>query len=64
MSEHPMAVADPRPAGTEKLLARARQLGEEEMKKLLAHTPKSARLYDRARRILPYGVVSSFQKQP
>ena len=62
MSEHPMAVADPIPGGTEKLLARARQLGEEEMKKLLAHTPKSARLYDRARRILPYGVVSSFQK--
>ncbi len=55
-------VASRGPAASEQLLARARQIGNEEMKQLLARTPKSARLFERAARILPFGVVSSFQK--
>jgi glutamate-1-semialdehyde 2,1-aminomutase len=53
------------PAGREssdRLLSRARQIGEEEMSKLLARTTGSSRLFDRAVRILPFGVASSFQK--
>jgi glutamate-1-semialdehyde 2,1-aminomutase len=45
-----------------RLLARAKKLCEEEMARLLARTQGSARLFDRARRTLPFGVVSSFQK--
>lgn len=44
------------------LLARAKQIGDAEMTKLLARTGASARLYERAVKTLPYGVVSSFQK--
>jgi glutamate-1-semialdehyde 2,1-aminomutase len=50
------------PAGLDRLLTRAQQLGDVEMQRLLASTPASARLYTRAVRTLPYGVVSSFQK--
>jgi glutamate-1-semialdehyde 2,1-aminomutase len=49
-------------AGLERLLARAKQVGDQEMQQLLARTPKSARLFERAARTLPFGVVSSFQK--
>ncbi len=49
-------------AGIDRLLARAQAIGEEEMRVLLARTPKSASLFQRARRTLPFGVVSSFQK--
>jgi glutamate-1-semialdehyde 2,1-aminomutase len=44
------------------LLARAKQIGDAEMTKLLARTGASARLFERAVKTLPYGVVSSFQK--
>jgi glutamate-1-semialdehyde 2,1-aminomutase len=47
---------------SDRLLARARQIGEAEMARLLARTTGSARLFDRAARILPFGVASSFQK--
>ena len=44
------------------LLARAERIRETEMARLLQRTPGSARLYERAVRRLPFGVVSSFQK--
>ena len=46
----------------EQLVARANQIREVEMKRLLARTTASARLFERARKTLPFGVVSSFQK--
>src|SRR5262245_38426456 len=46
----------------ERLLARARQIAERETARLLERTPRSAALFERARKILPFGVVSSFQK--
>lgn len=49
-------------AELDRLLARAKVIAEEETRKLLAHTPGSARLYERAYKILPFGVASSFQK--
>lgn len=49
-------------AGLSHLLSRATEIADREMKQLLARTTKSAALYQRARTILPYGVVSSFQK--
>jgi glutamate-1-semialdehyde 2,1-aminomutase len=49
-------------AESSRLLARAKQLCEEETARLLARTQGSARLFERARRTLPFGVVSSFQK--
>jgi glutamate-1-semialdehyde 2,1-aminomutase len=49
-------------AGSDRLLARAQQIGQAEMARLLARTPGSAQLYQRAVRTLPFGVVSSFQK--
>ena len=49
-------------AGRDRLLGRAQEIGQAEMAKLLARTGQSAQLFQRARRILPYGVVSSFQK--
>jgi glutamate-1-semialdehyde 2,1-aminomutase len=45
-----------------RLLARAKQICDEETSRLLARTPGSARLFERARQRLPFGVVSSFQK--
>jgi glutamate-1-semialdehyde 2,1-aminomutase len=57
------ATVSPRgPAGMERLLARAQQLCDAETARLLQRTPGSAQLFARARRILPFGVASSFQK--
>jgi glutamate-1-semialdehyde 2,1-aminomutase len=49
-------------AKSDRLLGRAQEIGQAEMTRLLARTPKSAQLYQRAVRTLPFGVVSSFQK--
>jgi glutamate-1-semialdehyde 2,1-aminomutase len=49
-------------AMSDRLLGRAQEIGQAEMTRLLARTPKSAQLYQRAARTLPFGVVSSFQK--
>lgn len=49
-------------AHLQRLLARAQTIAQTEMSRLLAATPASARLFERAYRTLPYGVVSSFQK--
>jgi len=45
----------------EAITARAREIAERETKALLDRTPASARLYDRAARVMPFGVASSFQ---
>ena len=50
------------PAAADRLLERAKQIRAQEMDRLLARTGKSARLFERASRLLPFGVVSSFQK--
>jgi glutamate-1-semialdehyde 2,1-aminomutase len=55
-------VASQEQAGLQRLLARALAIGEAETRRLFERTPGSARLYERARRVLPFGVVSSFQK--
>ena len=55
-------VASTKPGVSDELLTRARQIGEQEMARLLERTKASARLYERAVRLLPFGVVSSFQK--
>ena len=44
------------------MLSRAQQVCDTETAKLLSRTKESARLFDRARKTLPFGVVSSFQK--
>ena len=49
-------------AVSDRLLGRAQEIGQAEMTRLLGRTPKSAQLYQRAARTLPFGVVSSFQK--
>jgi glutamate-1-semialdehyde 2,1-aminomutase len=49
-------------AGLGRLLSRAQEIADREMRQLLSRTPKSAALFQRAHAILPYGVVSSFQK--
>ena len=49
-------------AHLQRLLARAKTIAQTEMARLLEATPASARLFERACRTLPYGVVSSFQK--
>jgi glutamate-1-semialdehyde 2,1-aminomutase len=49
-------------AVSDRLLGRAQEIGQVEMSRLLARTPRSAQLFDRATRTLPFGVVSSFQK--
>ena len=49
-------------AADDRLLARAQAVGQAEMTRLLARTPKSSDLFQRATRTLPFGVVSSFQK--
>jgi glutamate-1-semialdehyde 2,1-aminomutase len=43
------------------LTARAGQLAERETAALLERTPESRRLYERAVRVMPFGVASSFQ---
>jgi glutamate-1-semialdehyde 2,1-aminomutase len=50
------------PVGMERLLTRAQQLCTDETARLLARTRASAALFERAYRILPFGVASSFQK--
>jgi len=47
---------------SDRLLARAQEIGQAEMARLLARSPRSAQLFERAARTLPFGVVSSFQK--
>ena len=49
-------------AALDRLLARAKDIAETETRTLLKRTPGSAALYERAHKILPFGVVSSFQK--
>src|SRR5262245_50190701 len=49
-------------AVSDRLLGRAQEIGQVEMSRLLARTPRSAQLFERASRTLPFGVVSSFQK--
>jgi glutamate-1-semialdehyde 2,1-aminomutase len=49
-------------ADLDALMTRAREIAERETRQLLARTPGSAELYERAHAILPFGVVSSFQK--
>lgn len=62
MSSQTIAAAKTSSPATNALVARANQIREKEMKRLLQATTGSARLYERAKRILPFGVVSSFQK--
>ena len=57
-----MTATQPRSTRTGQLIARANQIREAEMKRLLERTTGSARLFERATRSLPFGVVSSFQK--
>ena len=47
---------------SDRLLGRAQEIGQAEMARLLGRTPRSAQLFERASRTLPFGVVSSFQK--
>src|SRR3990172_1301825 len=47
---------------SDRLLGRAQEISQAEMARLLARSPRSAQLYQRAVRTLPFGVVSSFQK--
>jgi glutamate-1-semialdehyde 2,1-aminomutase len=54
-TSHPTASAD-------HLIERAKRIRETELARLLERTQGSARLFERASRILPFGVVSSFQK--
>ncbi len=49
-------------ASADHLIERAKRIREAELARLLARTTGSARLFERAARILPFGVVSSFQK--
>jgi glutamate-1-semialdehyde 2,1-aminomutase len=44
------------------LISRANQIRDREMQRLMTATTGSAALFQRARTILPFGVVSSFQK--
>ena len=46
---------------TERLTARAREISAREHERLLERTRGSARLYERAARVLPLGVASNFQ---
>jgi glutamate-1-semialdehyde 2,1-aminomutase len=45
----------------ERMTARAREIAAREMDRLLARTPGSAALFERASRVLPMGVSSNFQ---
>jgi glutamate-1-semialdehyde 2,1-aminomutase len=49
-------------SANDRLLGRAQEIGQAEMARLLARTSRSAQLFQRATRMLPFGVVSSFQK--
>ncbi|MGH2546214.1 MAG: aminotransferase class III-fold pyridoxal phosphate-dependent enzyme, partial [Actinomycetota bacterium] len=43
------------------ITARAREIAEREARDLLDRTPASGLLYERASKVMPYGVASSFQ---
>src|ERR687892_2456391 len=43
------------------ITARAREIAKREAAALLERTPASGRLYERASKVMPYGVASSFQ---
>jgi glutamate-1-semialdehyde 2,1-aminomutase len=45
----------------DRITARAREIATAETARLQERTPGSARLYERAERVMPYGVASSFQ---
>lgn len=62
MTTQPMTASQPHSARAEQLVTRANQIRDVEMARLLERTPASAALFQRAQRILPFGVVSSFQK--
>ncbi|HKV74366.1 MAG TPA: aspartate aminotransferase family protein [Gemmatimonadales bacterium] len=62
MSHPTMAAPATRASARPELLARAREIQQEEMTRLLKRTQGSAQLFQRASRTLPLGVVSSFQK--
>ena len=55
-------IPTPRTQEFQRLLERAQEIAGSEMRRLLDRTPASAKLFERAARILPFGVVSSFQK--
>lgn len=55
-------IPTPRTQESKRLLERAHEIAGSEMRRLLDRTPASAKLFERAARILPFGVVSSFQK--
>jgi glutamate-1-semialdehyde 2,1-aminomutase len=57
-----MTATHPSSTRTAQLIARANQIRDAEMNRLLERTRASARLFERATRSLPFGVVSSFQK--
>lgn len=48
---------------TERISARAREIAEGELRRLVDRTPRSASLYQRAVRSMPLGVASTFQSQ-
>src|SRR3954465_10374970 len=62
MSQPMTASPKPAAAGTNRLVARANQIRETEMQRLLQRTPASARLFEPAQKLLPLARVSSFQK--
>ena len=62
MTTRPMALPRQDAASKDKLLTGATRIREAEMPRLLERTRGSAALFARARKILPFGVVSSFQK--
>lgn len=62
MTTQPLTAPASPSSRADQLVARANQIREVEMSRLLARTTGSAALYERARKILPFGVVSSFQK--
>jgi glutamate-1-semialdehyde 2,1-aminomutase len=45
----------------DRITARAREIAAEEAARLLDRTPSSARMFDRAAKLMPLGVASSFQ---
>ena len=48
-------------SATDHIGARAAAIADDEMAQLLARTPRSRELYERAKATLPLGVASSFQ---
>jgi glutamate-1-semialdehyde 2,1-aminomutase len=50
-----------RQADPDRITARAREVADRERRRLVERTPASARLYERAVRVMPLGVASNFQ---